>query len=279
MAAFAPARCRRLSGLLGRITRQILAWRRQAKLFLIESGFSNEELEKARPFEPPMPKQFRVEGDHDDWIGIERARAAKLRRALFEKMVRMFVDGSFRCGAIVQFFFLTAIGDAVVFDAGKFARPPRDRADVFEWKIEAGIAVKFPIRRVTGISFVRAPDLPARIPVAREGGRSGRRVTRRIDRATRLRICKKEAVSVENEPANVRFLQNRFQPRREGALRQPNPTRIGPEKIDIDIATDQDLGARGLGRLLLQQRKQTVRRSRGDDFERTGLTQRSKRTQ
>src|SRR5438309_9446996 len=116
MAAFAPARCRRLSGLLGRITRQVLAWRRQAKLSLIESGFSDEELEKARRFEPPMPKQFRVEGDRGDWIGIERARAAKLRRALCEKMVRMFVDGSFRVGGVVRLFFRAAIGSSRGFD-------------------------------------------------------------------------------------------------------------------------------------------------------------------
>src|SRR5439155_26901957 len=133
-----------------------------------------------------MTKQFRIEGNDHDWIDMECAQSTKLRPALFEEVVGMCVGCFFRRGTIVQFFFRTAASDAVVFDAGELSHLARDGAEVLERKIETNVAIKFAIGGITGITFVRAPDLPARVPVAGESSRAGRRVTGRIDRAARL---------------------------------------------------------------------------------------------
>src|SRR5712691_4065912 len=78
---------------------------------------------------------------------------------------------------------------------------------------------------------------------------------------------------IENEPANIRFLQNRFEPGRVGAFRQPETDWIDIKKIDIYIAADQNLRARGFARLLLNQREQSVCRGAGNNFERAGFAQ------
>ena len=54
-----------------------------------------------------------------------------------------------------------ASGDAVIFQAGEFSGAARDRSQMFHWKIEACVAIKFPISRVAGITPLGAPDLPA----------------------------------------------------------------------------------------------------------------------
>src|SRR5205085_9781920 len=110
--------------------------------------------------------------------------------------------------------------------------------------IEAYVAIKFAVRRIARITFFRAPDLPARIAIASERSWTGRRVTRRIDRALRLRISKEQTVRIQNEPANVRFLQNRIDPRRVSAFGQPKTVWTDSEKIDICVAADENLGAR-----------------------------------
>ena len=49
---------------------------------------------------------------------------------------------------------------------------------------------------------------------------------------------------VENEPANICFLQDRFQIRIVSAFRQPKAGGLDTEKIHIDIASNQNLGPR-----------------------------------
>ena len=83
-------------------------------------------------------------------------------------------------------------------------------------------------------------------------------------------------MGIENEPPNVCLLQERFQAGGVRAFRQPKSDWLGAEKIDINISPNQNLGARGLRRLLLKNGKQTVRRGAGDDFERAHLAQLAK---
>src|SRR5438128_11957101 len=91
---------------------------------------------------------------------------------------------------------------------------------MLEWKIESDIAVKFAIRRIARITFLRTPNLAAGIAIARERSRTGRRVTRRINRALRCRRSKQQSVRLKNKPADIRFLQHRLESGGVGAFGQ-----------------------------------------------------------
>src|SRR5712692_2483037 len=164
----------------------------------------------------------------------------------------------------------------MIFHAGEFSVSTRDWSQMLHRKIEANVTIKFTISRIARITFLRTPNVPARITVTRENGRSRWRIARRINCALRRRCSKQQSVRVEKGPANVRFLEKRFQSRRIGAFRQPKTSRLGAEKIDIHISSDQNLGARGLRRLMLENGKQTVGGGAGDDFERARLPQLAK---
>src|SRR5438270_10705318 len=84
---------------------------------------------------------------------------------------------------------------------------------------------------------------------------------------------------VENEPADVRFLQDWIEAGRVGAVGQPKTRRRGAEKIDIHIAADENLRACGCVRLLLNKRKQSMRCRAADDFERAIVAQLSERAE
>src|SRR5437016_822234 len=160
---------------------QVLARSRESKIFLIERSLANEQFEKARPFKPPVTKQLRIERCDHDWIDIELRELTKLSAALFEKMGRVRVGRFFCFGPIVKLFVFFASGDPVIFHAGKFSNAARDWPEMFERQIKSDVAIKFAIRRIAGITFLRAPDLATRIAVARERRGTRRRVTRRIN--------------------------------------------------------------------------------------------------
>src|SRR5207237_9967951 len=150
----------------------------------------------------------------------------------------------FSRGSIVELLFAFSAGDPVIFHPGKFSAAARNRTQMLERKIEPDVAIKFPICRIARITFLRAPNLTARIAIAPERSRTGGRVTGRINRALRLRISEQQPVRVENKPANIRFLQNQVDPWRVSAFRQPKAGWIDLEKIDMRVATNQQLRAR-----------------------------------
>src|SRR5207253_3022963 len=114
-----------------------------------------------------MSKQFRVEWHNDGWIDIEGGELPKLRAPLFQKMRGMRVSSFFSLGPIVKLLLRFASSDAVIFHTGKFSHAARDRPQMLEWQIESDIAVKFAIRRIARITFLRTPNLAAGIAIAR----------------------------------------------------------------------------------------------------------------
>ena len=183
-------------------------------------------------------------------------------------MRRVRLGRAFGPGRIVEFLRLIATGDSMIFQARELAnaRRHRSRAKVFHGQIESDVAIKIAIGRIARITFRGAPDLPAGIAIARKYRRARRRKARRIDGATRTRLPEHQAMRIDDEPAQVRFLHDRFQPRRVGAFRQPESRRITAEYGPIDIAPGQDLGPHRFRRWL-QERKQTVRGRRRHDLE------------
>src|ERR1700720_4568205 len=211
MAFVAPGGRCGFDRLLRRVTSQVFTRSRQVKVVLIERGFADEQFEKPRSFEPPMPKQLRVKGSDNDWIAIDGRKLPNLQSALFEEMLRVGVGCFFGRSSIVQILFTFTAGDAVIFHAGKFAQTAGHRAEMLHRKIKADVAIKLPISRIAGIPFLRAPNLPTRIAVARESGWAGQRVAGGVNRVARSWVPKEQAVRVEDEPANICFLQERFE--------------------------------------------------------------------
>jgi len=164
--------------------------------------------------------------------------------ALLDEIGCVRVRRFFGFSPVVNLFGFLSTGDAVILHPGKFPNAARHRTEMFQWQIKSNIAVKFAIRRIAGITFFRAPDLATRIAVASERRRPRRGVTRRVNRALRLRVSQKQSVGVENEPAIVRVLQNRIESRPICAFRQPKPVRRRIENIDKCVAADQDLRSR-----------------------------------
>src|SRR5436305_5075000 len=139
-------------------------------------------------------------------------------------------------------------------------------------KLEPDVAIEFPVDRIAGISFRRAPDLPARIAIARERRRSSRRETGRVNRAARPGVRQHETVRVHDEPPDIRFTKDILDTRMVSAFRQPKPGRIGLKRGPVRIATDQNLRAHRFGRLL-EQRQQSMGRSGGHQLEATLVPQ------
>ena len=71
---------------------------------------------------------------------------------------------------------------------------------------------------------------------------------------------------VENEPADVRFLQKFFYPVHIGAFGQPDAGRVAPKATAVVVAGGQNLRANGR-RMIRQQRQQRVRGGGCDDFD------------
>src|SRR5438093_13587527 len=144
-------------------------------------------------------------------IETKFANFADLLPALFQEMRRMFRGRVFGRRAIIQLFLVPTSGNPVIFHTGKFSCSARDWFQMLHGKIKTNVTIKFPISWISRIAFVRAPDLPTRVAVARKCRRSRWCVTGCVDRAARARFSKQQAVGVENEPANIRFLPQRSQ--------------------------------------------------------------------
>src|SRR5665213_906813 len=152
---------------------EIFAGREERGGFLLlVADFAHEEVEKFRPFIPPMPEQFGVIGRDDDRRAIQNAfELLHLRDAFIQKMPGVPARGGEGLVALVNLL-LARAGDAEVFDAGEPAvvRRRQVRLDVVEVEIKANVAVEITVARIAGITFMLAPDLARGIKVAPERG-------------------------------------------------------------------------------------------------------------
>ena len=205
MAVLTPCRSGRLDDLLRGVLSQIFTRRDELEIWFIYD-VTNELFQKNWSFEPPMPEQFRIERNDNDRVKTEFADFPNLLTALSEKMIRMFGGRICGCHSVIQLFVVALSSDAVIFDSGKFSQSARGRSQVFDWKIETDVAVKFAVSGISRVPFVSTPDLAARVGFSGEGCRSCPRITRRVNRAARDRFSREQTMSVDNEPAKIRFL-------------------------------------------------------------------------
>src|SRR4051812_26463120 len=116
---------------------------------------------------------------------------------------------------------------------------------MFERKFETDVAIKFSIGRIARVPLGCAPNLPARIAIARENRGPGRREAGRVNRAARSRLAKHQPVSVDNKPANTCLPKEILDARLISAFRQPKSRWIGVESVSMRIAARKNLCAHG----------------------------------
>src|SRR5215471_11050079 len=175
------------------------------------SRLPNELFQEDWSFEPPVPKQFRIERSDNNRVETDFADFANLLAALFEKLNRMFCRRLFGRRPVIQLFIITASGNPMIFHAGEFSGSAGYGSQLFHWKIETDVAIKFPVSWITRITFVRIPDLAACVGIARKSRGTRWRITGNVNRAARSRFSKERAMCIENEPAKIGFLQNGFE--------------------------------------------------------------------
>src|SRR5215469_13532712 len=106
-----------------------------------------------------MPEQFRIERGDNDRIKTELADFPNLLTTLSEKMNCMIGGRVFGRHPVIQLFVVAMSSYPVILQSGKFSHFTRDRPQMFDWKIETDIAVKFAISGISRIPFVGTPDL------------------------------------------------------------------------------------------------------------------------
>ena len=258
--------------LLGEVARG----RRELERRLVIHRLADEEIQELRPLEPPVAEQLRVERAHHDRRHIHiLPQPLDLRGARAHEVPRVRIDGAERPVAMVEFLVRAAPGDAVIFQPREAPHAVRRQevAEVFRREIEADVAVEIAIGRVARVALLRAPDLPAGVPVAPKRRRTRRGESGRVDRVTRPRIPKHDPVRIDHEPAQVRLREHPVEAGGVGAFRQPDAARVAAEGRAVVVPRDEDLRAHRLGELL-HERQKAVRRRAGDDLEHAAILQR-----
>src|SRR4051794_1222633 len=118
----------------------------------------------------------------------------------------MFGCRIFSCRPIIQLFLIAPSGDPMIFYAGKFSASACERFQIFHGQIETDVAIKFTVSWIAGISFVCTPDLTARSGIASECSWPCWCITGTVNGAAWGRGSKEQPMSVDNEPAKIRFL-------------------------------------------------------------------------
>ena len=205
MAVLTPRGSSGLNDLLRRMRGQIFTRRCEPEIPFV-CCVANELFQENWSFEPPVPKQFRIERSDNDRVETDFADFANLLTALFQKVNCMLCCRIFGCRSVIQLFLIAASGDPMVFYAGEFSGSARDRSQMFHGQIETDVAIKFPVSWIARIAFVRTPDLAARSGITCEGRWPCWCITGSVNGAAWARRSKEQPVSVDNEPAKIRFL-------------------------------------------------------------------------
>src|SRR2546423_2313579 len=181
----------------------VMFFTREAKVLLAVRRVANQCFQELGTFKPPMAEQLRIERRHDDRIEIEGSQIVELLPPRAQEIRGMRIGNTRRRHRLVRFLFAIAISNAVVLDAGEFSqRRSLAGPDMFEGKFKADVAIKFPIRRITRIPFRCAPDLPARITIARKRGGPVPGETGRVKRAALSQPAQHHISGGEEVPAH-----------------------------------------------------------------------------
>src|SRR5215216_1202140 len=129
MAVLTPRRCSGLYDLLRRMRSQIFTRRCEPEISFV-CCVANELFQKNWSFEPPVPKQFRIEWGDNDRVETDFTDFANLLTALVQKVNCMFCCRIFGCRSVIQLFLIAASGDPMVFHAREFSSSACDRSQM-----------------------------------------------------------------------------------------------------------------------------------------------------
>src|SRR5690349_12327113 len=99
----------------------------QLEIAALVGHATNEALEKARPFEPPVSKKLGVERTDNHGIEVHFLQFPKTCAPFLEKIVSVFIRGGPRSRRIVQFLRLVASCHPMIFDAAEFSEAGRKK--------------------------------------------------------------------------------------------------------------------------------------------------------
>src|SRR5882672_7962504 len=173
------------------------------------------------------------------------------------------------CLRLVDLLVVSPAGDFVILDskvaanAGLMQVGPK----IFEVQVETDIAIEFAILIIPGVTFNGAPYLLARFRVAGQSGHTTRGTDDgRVNAEPGSRLGKQDAVGVRKEIADAGFFQKLLHPRDITALRQPDSLRSLAEVAGEFPRPNFNLSAEAVS-LVTHERKETMRRRAGDDFQ------------
>ena len=249
-----------------------------AECFLVVGGLAEEGIEEKGAFVPPVSVQFGVVGANND--GFNSHDAVEMLDLFFpvEHKVGGVLIGTFAGkGRAVRFLVLGTSGDAVIFKPCEFSNPVGldVGADVVVIEVETAVSIEVPVLGVPRVAFLGAPNLLAGFDVATEGSGSsgGKEGSEDAVSGTGFRV--EDAVSVDDEPANLGFLEVVFDSRKICAFGKPDPPRIATKTVSVIVSGDLNLGPDRLWKIL-HQRKEAVGGSAGDDLKDVGILKFSK---
>src|SRR5260221_2219343 len=177
-----------------------------------------------------------------------------------------------RSRSVVNGFLLLRTRDAMVLLTGERALSGARHVgfDVIVIQVKPDVPVEIAVMDVARIAFVFAPDLAGRFEVAAKGGDAIGGENGGEYPIARARPGVKQAVGVDDEPAEVRFLQRGLHSLDVGAFGQPDAARFATKTLRIMVAGDEDLGA-DRGRVTGQQRQHRMSGGACDDLQLSGF--------
>jgi hypothetical protein len=246
--------------------------------FLVVGGFAKESVEEEGALVPPVSVQFSVvRANNDGFNSHDAVEMLDLFFSVEHEVGGMLIGTLAGHGRAVRFFVLGTASDAVIFETSKFSDSVGldVGSDVVVVEIEAAVSIEVPVFGVSRVAFLGAPNLLAGFDIAAKGSGASGRKEGGEDPVSGTRFGIENAVSVDNEPADLGFLEIVFDSRKISAFGQPNPPRIATKTVSVIVSGDLNLGSNRLWKIL-HQRKETMSGSAGDDFKDTCILKFSK---
>ncbi len=264
--------------LVGLVSGQEFGGCDHAECFLVVGGLAEEGVEEKRALVPPVSVQFGIVGANDD--RLDPHDAVEMLDLFFpvEHEVGGVLIGAFTGeGRPVRLLVLGAAGDAMIFKAGEFSSSAGldVGADVVVIEIEADVPIKVPVFGVSRIALLGAPNLLAgfNVPTERSGACGGKEGGEYAVSGTGFGV--KDAVSIDDEPANLGLLEMVFDPGNIGAFGKPDPPGIPTKTVSVIVSGNLNLGADRLGKIHHQGEK-AMGGSAGDYLKNTRVLKFSK---
>ena len=162
------------------------------------------------PFKPPMAKKFGIVGSDNDWRPIHTGvKCFNLHLPFVDKVLGVLLGFCQGFCWIVEFFWKVFTGYPIVFNTGINTNFIIEDIGFYIIKIEikADVFVIFPIIIITGITFVRTPNLFRCVRVSTECGYTIATIQGRVNTIFRCLAGVGYAVVINKKVVNAGFRQ------------------------------------------------------------------------